>query len=449
MPLSDSYKQNTAQFTVVRILTVDPPNHIVEGILRDGGKISIPIYDTAIAFRWPKVNEAWMVKRNGIDWELSGRLRSIYEQSIESLDAGQLFLDGDTIVDAQGRRILNEDDVVAGVPGPPGPQGTTGPQGIQGPTGAIGPIGPTGLTGPTGPVGATGPTGSTGATGATGPVGPMGYDTSPIGSVTTFTGTTIPDEWLVLNGQFVTEGNYPQLVAFAATEITAGNAIWTGTLSGTAPNRTLTLPDYSNRFIYGKGTRALGTLSQTNPALGNPGEETHLLTGQESGVKDHPHTASQTTHHHGFAGSATALNAGGGYNAFTPGSGVAVGTTTQTDDQTPAVTVNGSGNITAGASHNNMPPYVVLAFILKAKGVSISSGTLIGPPGPAGLTWRGTWASATAYAVNDAVTYNGSSYRRIVAGTTATAPDSDSTNWVYIAQGTTATASKAYAFMMA
>ncbi|EYB69040.1 hypothetical protein DEIPH_ctg011orf0003 [Deinococcus phoenicis] len=56
------------------------------------------------------------------------------------------------------------------------------------------------------------------------------------------------------------------------------------------------------------------------------------------------------------------------------------------------------------------------------------------PAGPAGLTWRGAWAAATTYAVNDAVTYSGSSYRRKVAGKTATAPSGDSTNWEVIAQ---------------
>jgi hypothetical protein len=59
---------------------------------------------------------------------------------------------------------------------------------------------------------------------------------------------------------------------------------------------------------------------------------------------------------------------------------------------------------------------------------------ITGAAGPAGLTWRGAWAAAVAYAVNDAVSYNGSSYRRLVAGTTATAPDLDATNWFLIAQ---------------
>src|SRR4029077_12753633 len=36
-----------------------------------------------------------------------------------------------------------------------------------------------------------------------------------------------------------------------------------------------------------------------------------------------------------------------------------------------------------------------------------------GPAGEPGVTWRGAWSSSSAYAVNDAVTYNGSSYRAL------------------------------------
>lgn len=56
-----------------------------------------------------------------------------------------------------------------------------------------------------------------------------------------------------------------------------------------------------------------------------------------------------------------------------------------------------------------------------------------GAAGPAGLTWRGLWSASTAYAVNDAVTYLGASYRRLVAGTTAGDPRSDATNWAVVA----------------
>jgi thiamine monophosphate synthase len=45
-------------------------------------------------------------------------------------------------------------------------------------------------------------------------------------------------------------------------------------------------------------------------------------------------------------------------------------------------------------------------------------------------TWRGTWSSATAYAANDAVTYNGLTYVALSpVGPTATSPDLDPTHW--------------------
>lgn len=60
----------------------------------------------------------------------------------------------------------------------------------------------------------------------------------------------------------------------------------------------------------------------------------------------------------------------------------------------------------------------------------------IGQTGPAGVNATGLWNSATAYAVNDLAQYNGSQYRRIVAGTTNTDPPTDTTNWqLFVSKG--------------
>lgn len=56
-----------------------------------------------------------------------------------------------------------------------------------------------------------------------------------------------------------------------------------------------------------------------------------------------------------------------------------------------------------------------------------------GIQGPVGIVWRGAWAPSTAYAVNDAVTYNGTTYRRTVAGTSGAT--FNATNWAVLAQG--------------
>jgi hypothetical protein len=59
----------------------------------------------------------------------------------------------------------------------------------------------------------------------------------------------------------------------------------------------------------------------------------------------------------------------------------------------------------------------------------------IGLTGPKGSTYRGTWASVTAYAVDDVVTKSGTSYISIQAGTNKD-PSSEPTYWsVYAAKG--------------
>jgi uncharacterized protein (TIGR03437 family) len=63
-----------------------------------------------------------------------------------------------------------------------------------------------------------------------------------------------------------------------------------------------------------------------------------------------------------------------------------------------------------------------------------------GPAGPRGLTWRGTWSNTTAYAVNDAVPFNGTSYISIQAGI-GHQPDTSPTFWSVLAHvGTVGTA---------
>lgn len=75
-----------------------------------------------------------------------------------------------------------------GIVGPQGPQGAAGPAGPQGPQGSIGPTGltgpqgpqgPAGVIGPQGPEGSRGPTGIQGPQGSQGPEGPVGKSFDP------------------------------------------------------------------------------------------------------------------------------------------------------------------------------------------------------------------------------------------------------------------------------
>src|SRR5436190_16562057 len=204
------------------------------------------------------------------------------------------------------------------------------------------------------------------------------YDASPIGSVITHTSQVIPPEYLVANGQVVSESSYPQLATFAADEVLAGNALWA--ISGIAPSRSITLPNLTDRFLFSKGTKAFGAKS---------GEENHLLTTGEAAQKavSNGSTGTNGDHNHEIfsqnAGSSTATqnwpnlpmwrDIGTQFEAY-PHTGNA-------GDHSHAVSIPGAS---AASAHNNMPPYCVLAFLIKAKGVAILGDTLIGPPGAAG-----------------------------------------------------------------
>jgi hypothetical protein len=59
-----------------------------------------------------------------------------------------------------------------------------------------------------------------------------------------------------------------------------------------------------------------------------------------------------------------------------------------------------------------------------------------GSGGGTAYPWKGSWSSSTAYAVNDCVQYNGSSYVCIQAGTNRQ-PDTQTLYWDLVAQGTT------------
>jgi hypothetical protein len=95
---------------------------------------------------------------------------------------------------------------------------------------------------------------------------------------------------------------------------------------------------------------------------------------------------------------------------------VAIGTTTTLTSGSSATLTN-SGTSTAAILNFGIP-----------RGADGTNGST-GLTGPKGLNSRGVWAAGTNYAVDDWATYGGSSWHRLVAGTTATVPSSDAVNW--------------------
>jgi collagen type VII alpha len=77
-----------------------------------------------------------------------------------------------------------------------------------------------------------------------------------------------------------------------------------------------------------------------------------------------------------------------------------------------------------------------------AVGPAGANGTS-GLNGTPGMVWQGAWSSGMNYAVDDAVSYGGTSYLSLTAGNVGQRPDLSPTNWAVLAQAGVAGASGA------
>lgn len=163
-----------------------------------------------------------------------------------------------------------------------------------------------------------------------------------------WSGTTVPALHVRADGTGLAESSYPELVSYAATEIAAGNALWS--ISGITPNRTVTVPNLGSKFVYGSGV--LGA---------SGGAATHQLITSEMPAHNH---GAVGNHNHGAISYA---GGGGGADVAT----WTVGGASAAQNANFAYTGYSGGHThaTEGSnySHNNMPPYITLAYIIRAK----------------------------------------------------------------------------------
>lgn len=287
-----------------------------------------------------------------------------------------------------------------GATGPPGPKGDKGDKGTTGAQGAEGPAGPEGPQGEQGDVGPEGPEGPPGDTGDAGPEGPPGtvYDSDQIGTIKSWSGKAIPENWMLCDGRPLPRDEYAPLF-----DTFGGDTSPWGLGDGEA---TFNIPDLRDRMVVGsdgaKAPGAKGGVDKVTLAIAELPSHAHGgLTGTDTA--DHAHynnfqSGTVSAWHAHWPQSGGPFFAGVGGWAFS-GADIPIyhGGATGIPDTNHTHAVTGwSGGVSVwhehgvsaeggGGAHENMPPWCAVALIVKVTGAEIDpGGALVGPPGPKG-----------------------------------------------------------------
>lgn len=179
--------------------------------------------------------------------------------------------------------------------------------------------------------------------------GGSGGDTLPIGAILPFSSDTIPNGWLLCDGSVIEQEDYPELF-----EVLAGNY-------GIISREEIRLPDLRGKVTVGKDSTDadFDTLGKTG------GEKTHTLTVSEMPSHNHLRDIENKIVNNGSGG------------AWSPS---LKGTGNMTDEN------NSTRNTGGGQAHNNLQPYLVTNYIIKAKMTVAIEGEIIQETGTASTT---------------------------------------------------------------
>lgn len=89
----------------VRVITVDKERSRVECATRDGAMVYAAIWETPVAFRWPKAGEIWTIRKDSGIWRLDQEVRSELSEleseatskTLNDLPEGHTRVTGETV----------------------------------------------------------------------------------------------------------------------------------------------------------------------------------------------------------------------------------------------------------------------------------------------------------------------------------------------------------------
>ena len=191
----------------------------------------------------------------------------------------------------------------------------------------------------------------------------------PLGVVEMYSGSTIPENYAVCDGQALSQELYADLYRVLGTRYNKPD-----TAEGM-----FCLPDLRGRFIVGQGGD-----SDYNSIGNTGGEKTHQLTAAESGSPAHTHAGSsdwQGQHAHNIYGYGSWEDDGNaGKMVEVSGRKTTDGDIQYNDENNPywlyttsagghnhAITIDNNQPQNASQSHENRPPYFVLFYIMRLK----------------------------------------------------------------------------------
>jgi microcystin-dependent protein len=161
----------------------------------------------------------------------------------------------------------------------------------------------------------------------------------PVGAISMYTATAVPTGWLACNGQAVSRTTYQDLFTVTGTTFGAGDT-----------STTFNVPDLRGRIPIGNDAMGTTTAARVTPAGSGI---TGITTGSTGGAESHTLTTAQIPAHTHTR--EQALKSTDGSAALSPSCGPLGG---------PTSTVTGSEG--SGSAHRNMPPAIILNYMIRA-----------------------------------------------------------------------------------